>query len=61
VLRRSLHSILEELKVEKTGFHAMRRFRSTWLRKQRVPEHQILAWARKGFVHLFDKHMYFEN
>jgi integrase len=44
VLRRSLHSILEELKVEKTGFHAMRRFRATWLRKQRAPEDIIKFW-----------------
>jgi site-specific recombinase XerD len=29
VIRRSLHPILEELGVEKTGFHAMRRFRTT--------------------------------
>jgi site-specific recombinase XerD len=41
---RSLHRILEELKVEKTGFHAMRRFRATWLRKQGVPEDLIKFW-----------------
>jgi integrase len=44
VARRSLHPILEELKVEKTGFHAMRRFRTTWLRKQRAPEDLIKFW-----------------
>ena len=33
VVRRSLHPILEELGVPKTGFHAMRRFRTTWLRR----------------------------
>jgi len=44
VARRSLHPILEELKVEKTGFHAMRRFRTTWLRKQRAPEDIIKFW-----------------
>ncbi len=44
VARRSLHPILEELKVEKTGFHAMRRFRTTWLRKQREPEDIIKFW-----------------
>jgi integrase len=38
VLSRSLHPILEEkLKVEKQGFHGFRRFRLTWLRKNRVP------------------------
>lgn len=35
---RSLHPILKEIKAEKTGFHAMRRFRAIWLRKQRAPE-----------------------
>jgi integrase len=42
--RRSLHPILKEIKAEKTGFHAMRRFRATWLRKQRVPEDLIQFW-----------------
>ena len=41
---RSLHRILQELKVERTGFHAMRRFRTTWLRKQGVPEDLIKFW-----------------
>jgi integrase len=44
IVRRSLHPILEEIKVEKTGFHAMRRFRATWLRKQRAPEDLIQFW-----------------
>jgi integrase len=44
LVRRSLHPILEEIKVEKTGFHAMRRFRTTWLRKQRAPEDLIQYW-----------------
>jgi integrase len=44
LVRRSLHPILEEIKVEKTGFHAMRRFRATWLRKQRAPEDLIQFW-----------------
>jgi len=43
-VRRSLHPILEELGIEKTGFHAMRRFRTTWLRKQRAPEDLIKYW-----------------
>jgi integrase len=42
--RRSLHPILKELGVEKAGFHAMRRFRTTWLRKQRAPEDLIKFW-----------------
>lgn len=44
LVRRSLHAILEEIKAEKTGFHAMRRFRATWLRKQRAPEDLIQFW-----------------
>jgi site-specific recombinase XerD len=44
LVRRSLHPILKELGTEKTGFHAMRRFRATWLRKQRAPEDLIQFW-----------------
>jgi integrase len=44
VLRRSLHPILEEIGTEKAGFHAMRRFRTTWLRKQRAPEDLTRFW-----------------
>jgi integrase len=39
--RRSLHPIPKSLEVETGGFHAMRRFRATWLRKQRAPEDLI--------------------
>jgi integrase len=42
--RRSLHPILKELGVEQTGFHAMRRFRTTWLRKSQAPEDFIKFW-----------------
>lgn len=42
--RRSLHPVLKSLGVEKAGFHAMRRFRTTWLRKQRAPEDLIRFW-----------------
>jgi len=44
VIRRSLHPILKELAVNQAGFHAMRRFRTTWLRKQRAPEDLIRFW-----------------
>jgi integrase len=44
VVRRSLHPILKQLGVEKAGFHAMRRYRATWLRKQRAPEDLIRYW-----------------
>jgi integrase len=44
LLRRSLHPILKAIGVERTGFHAFRRFRTTWLRKQHVPEDIIRFW-----------------
>jgi len=44
LVRRSLHPILEQLEVEKSGFHGMRRFRATWWRKQRAPEDLIRFW-----------------
>jgi integrase len=44
VIRRSLHPILKVLAVNQAGFHAMRRFRTTWLRKQRAPEDLIRFW-----------------
>jgi integrase len=43
-LRRSLHPVLEELGIEKQGFHGFRRFRTTHLRKSRVPEDLIKFW-----------------
>jgi integrase len=44
VLKRSLHSILESMEREKAGFHAFRRFRASWLRKNRAPEDLIRFW-----------------
>lgn len=51
VLRRNLHPILKKIgwcdpktKETKTGFHAFRRFRVTWLRKQRAPEDLLRYW-----------------
>jgi integrase len=44
VLRRSLHPILQALKIEKQGFHGFRRFRVTHLRKQRAPEDLLKYW-----------------
>lgn len=44
IIRRSLHPILKELGVEQTGFHAMRRFRTTWLRKHQAPEDFVKFW-----------------
>jgi integrase len=44
ILRLSLHPILQELKLPKSGAHAFRRFRTTWLRKQHAPEDLIRFW-----------------
>lgn len=44
ILRLSLHPILKELKQPKSGAHAFRRFRTTWLRKQQAPEDLIRFW-----------------
>ena len=42
--RRYLHPILEKQNINKAGFHAFRRFRTTWLRKNRTPEDLIKFW-----------------
>jgi integrase len=45
LLHRALYPVLEKLGIPKCGFHAMRRFRVTWLRKSRVPEDLIRFWV----------------
>jgi integrase len=54
MLRRSLHPVLAELEVAKAGFHAMRRFRTTWLRKQCAPEDLIRFWLGHAKVSVTD-------
>ncbi len=41
---RRLNPLLKRLRIPKMGFHAFRRFRVTWLRKNRVPEELIRFW-----------------
>lgn len=58
MVRRSLHPILKQLGVEQTGFHAMRRFRTTWLRKRQAPEDFIKFWlghAKKSVTDSYSK------
>lgn len=43
-LRRTLHPALKRQGQFKAGFHALRRFRTTWLRKNRTPEDLIRLW-----------------
>jgi integrase len=56
LLRRSLHPILKTIGVEKTGFHAFRRFRTTWLRKQHVPEDIIRFWLGHASSEVTDRY-----
>jgi hypothetical protein len=44
ILSDSLHPILKKLGQPKVGAHAFRRFRTTWLRRQRAPEDLIRFW-----------------
>ena len=44
ILTRHLHPILKAMGREKCGFHTFRRFRTTWLRKNGVPEDLIRYW-----------------
>jgi hypothetical protein len=44
VLKRQLHPLLKKLNVEIAGFHAARRFRTSFLRKSRCPEDLIRFW-----------------
>jgi integrase len=62
VLRRSLHPVLESLKVPKSGFHSFRRFRATYLSKSRVPDDLKKFWMghaktsqTEEYVKLFDE------
>ena len=44
ILRGSLHPLLVKANQEKSGAHAFRRFRITWLRRQNAPENLIRFW-----------------
>jgi len=48
IRNRILYPILEALGVEKGGPHVFRRFRTTWLRKQKAPEDLIRQWLGHG-------------
>jgi integrase len=58
VLRLSLHPLLKRLGQPKSGAHAFRRFRATWLRKQHAPEDLIRFWlghANKSVTDVYSK------
>jgi integrase len=56
VLGRSLHRILEKLQVPKQGFHGFRRFRLTWLRKNRVPGDLERSWMGHADQEIGDRY-----
>jgi integrase len=58
ILRRQLHPLLKDLGLGQCGFHALRRFRTTHLRKQRTPEALTQFWlghAGKSITDSYDR------
>lgn len=59
ILRRVLYPILNELRINKCGFHAFRRFRSTYLRNYTSCPDGLrtfwLGWSGKGMGDHYDK------
>lgn len=58
ILRRQLHPLLKTLGLTECGFHAFRRFRTTWLRMQRAPEKLTQFWlghADKTITDSYDR------
>jgi len=58
VLKLSLHPLLKRLGQPKSGAHAFRRFRTTWLRKQSAPEDLIRFWlghANRSVTDVYSK------
>jgi integrase len=56
ILRDSLHPILKKMGREKCGFHAFRRFRASWLRKNRVPWDLEKMWMGHAHKDLTDQY-----
>ena len=56
VLRDSLHTILKKMGREKCGFHIFRRFRASWLRKNRVPWDLEKMWMGHAHKDLTDQY-----
>jgi integrase len=55
---RELYSILEDLKIPKSGFHSFRRFRNTHLRKTACPDGLVKFWmghANRDMTDVYDK------
>jgi len=56
ILNRNLHPILEGAGLDKRGFHSFRRFRTTWLRKNRVPEDLLRFWLGHADKNVTDRY-----
>ena len=56
VLRDSLHPILKKMGRQKCGFHIFRRFRASWLRKNRVPWDLEKMWMGHAHKDLTDQY-----
>jgi integrase len=58
ISRRNLHPLLSKLGISKRSFHGMRRFRTTWLRKNDAPEDLTRLWlghSNKSITDLYSK------
>jgi integrase len=51
-----LHPFLQSVGQPKSGAHAFRRFRATWLRKQRAPEDLIRFWLGHANKNVTDRY-----
>ena len=58
---RLLYPILEEAGLDRAGFHAFRRYRVTWLRKNRVQEDLMQCWTGHGDKTVTDGYSQLEN
>jgi integrase len=61
IRNRILYPILEAMGVEKGGPHVFRRFRATWLRKQKAPENLIRLWLGHGQATVTDLYVNIDN
>jgi len=61
IRNRILYPILKVLGAEKGGPHIFRRFRATWLRKQKCPEDLIRLWLGHGRASVTDLYVNIDN
>jgi len=61
IRNRILYPILEAMGVDKGGAHVFRRFRATWLRKQKTPEDLIRLWLGHGGATITDLYVNIEK